>query len=275
MSSKLEELKKLREQLNIQIDGVENYPKGEKNLIIANHSCLMDIFYLPIAVPEEHVSIISSRLTYKKDFQRLDMLQRYLNVMPLEVHAGANYTNLCIESIVELFKTNGISLNIFPQGAYLTEDNFIYRGRTGVARILYEARKEITDINFVPVSIDLVDKKDDLDSYQPEKNLVRIKILEPIDYEDHFYNYEHSNSNEERNVALHAVVDDGMRKIADSLGKQYSMDYIELYKRKDIILSDGSVIDVNDTSDIKYLNMLKGDLNNRVKVFSKKMMKQN
>lgn len=58
--NKLEELKKLRNQVNLIIKNVDNYPKGEINVLVSNHNCLMDIFYLPMSLPEEIISFISA-----------------------------------------------------------------------------------------------------------------------------------------------------------------------------------------------------------------------
>ena len=139
MKTKLEELKELRDQLNISINGLNNYQVGEPNLIICNHNCLMDIFYLPSVLPEETVSLVSARLMYKKDPERKKMVNRYLNAMPIEAHGGRLYSSLCLKYATELL-CNNISLNIFPEGAYVPE-NIIYRGRTGASRILFYARK--------------------------------------------------------------------------------------------------------------------------------------
>ena len=44
--NKLENLKELRNKVNLIVKNVDNYPKDEINVVVANHNCLMDIFYL-------------------------------------------------------------------------------------------------------------------------------------------------------------------------------------------------------------------------------------
>ena len=56
--NKLEELKKLREHVNLVVKNLDNYPKDEINVLVSNHNCLMDIFYLPMALPEEIISLM-------------------------------------------------------------------------------------------------------------------------------------------------------------------------------------------------------------------------
>ncbi len=87
--NKLEELKKLREQVNLSVINLDNYPKNQINVLVSNHNCLMDIFYLPMALPEEIVSLISARLVYKKENNRKGIVDKYLNAMPIEAHGGA------------------------------------------------------------------------------------------------------------------------------------------------------------------------------------------
>ena len=56
----------LKEKLNFIVEGLENYPKDNRPIYyIANHSCLMDIFYLSMAVPDNQIMVVSNRIVYK------------------------------------------------------------------------------------------------------------------------------------------------------------------------------------------------------------------
>jgi prepilin-type processing-associated H-X9-DG protein len=92
--NKREELNKLKSQINLSIRGLENYPKNELNVLVSNHNCLMDIFYVPMSLPEEIVSLISARLTYKEESNRKSIIERYLYAMPIEAHGGRVYANM-------------------------------------------------------------------------------------------------------------------------------------------------------------------------------------
>ena len=50
MKSKLAELRELREKLNISASGLENIKENEVAILVSNHSCLMDIFYVPCVI---------------------------------------------------------------------------------------------------------------------------------------------------------------------------------------------------------------------------------
>lgn len=106
--NKLEELQKLRKQVNLIINNIDIYPKKEINVLVANHNCLMDIFYLPMALPEEIVSLISARLVYKNENNRKEIVNKYLHAMPIEAHGGSIYANICLEQATK-FLENGKS----------------------------------------------------------------------------------------------------------------------------------------------------------------------
>lgn len=251
MKTKLEELKELRDQLNISINGLNNYQVGEPNLIICNHNCLMDIFYLPSVLPEETVSLVSARLMYKKDPERKKMVNRYLNAMPIEAHGGRLYSSLCLKYATELL-CNNISLNIFPEGAYVPE-NIIYRGRTGASRILFYARKNGIKPNLIPVSINIKNEIKDLDNFYPNDDEVEINILEPINYDEAYFMFMDTNNPEYKNTALHMPIDEGMRLIADSIDRKYVNEYIKLRPKNNVIFDDGSTLDTSIAQSLFYI----------------------
>ena len=245
--------------LNLNVTGLDNYPKDAPCLIISNHNRLLDIFYLPMALDDYIVSLVSSRIVYKQDLERLKMVKRYLNAFPIEAHGKKVYSDLCLKYSSMLLE-NGISVNIFPEGAYLPIDNIVYKGRTGAARIIFEALKNNKYIYLLPVSLD-VKSQSDLDSYIPSvQDIVNINILDPIDVREYYYNYLNSDNDIDRNKVLHILTDEGMKKIANSLNRQYVDEYIELRPKGNVIFSDGSVVDTKDAQDYYYINKYEEDL---------------
>lgn len=89
-SIKIEELKKLRNSINLEVNGNPEIIKESPTIVITNHNCLKDIFYLPISLSEEDkiISLISSRLIYKRDIKRQEVVNKYLYSMPIEAHGG-------------------------------------------------------------------------------------------------------------------------------------------------------------------------------------------
>ena len=183
--SKLDLLKGIRDEININIEGIENIDFDAPNLFVSNHNCLMDIFYLPMSVDIPIVDMISARLIYKRVLDRQKMVNDYLYSMPIEAHGGKVYSDMCLDSGVKLLNS-GISLGIFPEGAYVPGNN-IYRGRTGASRILFSAMNEGVDVNLVPVGIN-VSGDFDLDSYAFDGRNVDICILPSVYCDDFFDN---------------------------------------------------------------------------------------
>ena len=97
MKSKLDELRELREKLNISVSGLENIKENEVAILVSNHSCLMDIFYVPCVIDKDIISLISSRLMYKNDTLRKNVVNKYLNGFPIEAHGGKVYSQMCLD----------------------------------------------------------------------------------------------------------------------------------------------------------------------------------
>lgn len=238
--SKLAELQKLRNQMNVVVDGLDNYFESRNpKLIISNHNCLMDIFYLPAVIPEDVISLISARLLYKKELERQKMVYQYLNPMPIEAHGGKAISDICLENSVYLLK-NGFHLNIFPEDAYVP-GNFVYRGRTGAIRILFEALSYI-DVDLIPVAIKNVNEIKALDSFYPTQDEFRIFILPKVHFDFEYQQFLSTSDYEIRNRYLHAVMDKSMASIAHAMNREYKNEYIELFMKGNIILPSGELI---------------------------------
>lgn len=249
MESKLEKLKKLKEQVNLQVKGLDNYPKNSTVMMFVNHSCLLDIFYLPMILPEDIASAVSARLMYKNEIQRQNVIEQYLNAIPIEAHGTAFYKEACLQTATSLLK-KGISMSIFPEGIYIPDKNKIYRGRTGGTRILFNAILSNQQITLIPVAIKYPNGLDDIDNYSNFQNSVSISLLEPVDYQKWFERFMNSQDYASRNACLHAVTDQAMTSIAKELGQEYTEDYFKL-DPKDMILPNGNLI-----SDEESLNPL-------------------
>ena len=272
MSSKLERLKEIRKNINLEINGIKNCEHRGVNLFIPNHNCLKDIFYLPMSLEHDIASLISSRLIYKNIEERKQLVEECLYSLPIEAHGGSDYSNMCLNAGVELLKS-GIDISIFPEGAYI-EDDVIHKGRTGASRILFSALEENVEVNLIPVAIGINKEKIDLDSYSFLDDSVTIDFLDPIDYTEDFSNYVSTNDYETKNQCLHNVMDLSFKNIANKLNKEYDDSYIELYPKGNVIYSNGVVLPTDIAQNKYYLdlykNQLKKDSSDIVKQLKKK-----
>ncbi len=267
MSNKIEELRKLRDNIELVVNGDPKVLHEAPTIIITNHNCLKDIFYLPmsLSIEAQIISLISSRLIYKKDKERQNIVNKYLYSMPIEAHGGKSYVDLCLDSATSLLH-EGHNLNIFPEGAYINDKEHVYKGRTGASRILFSAKEKGQHPNIVPIAIDIDSADNDLDSYYLNTHdKVTINILEPINYSEAYYNYQNSSNLQEKNINLHKVIDTGMMAIADSLDREYIDSYIELYPKGNVIFQDGKKIDTDIAQGKSHISQYKTDIETRAK----------
>lgn len=275
MSSKIEKLKDLREKLNIEVEGIDNYPKNEKVLMIANHQCLMDIFYIPVATLTTQINAVSSRLTFKQIPERKKLINTYLNAMPIEAGGGRIYANICLDHIVDLFAQGSWALNIFPEGCYLPGKNAVYRGKTGAARILFKTRDKNINVHLLPIAIQHNGPILDTDSYKLEEYFdhpVKVKILEPINYDEAYYKYKHSITRQEVNQSMHEVLDQGLSQIAYSIEQPYFNNYMDVFEKTNVIFADGTYLEKEEAYNLKNLKIYQKDLYDREKQLIKEML---
>lgn len=271
MINKLENLKKLREQINLEVNGLENYPTDKTCMIVANHNCLMDIFCLPMSLPVNVGSVVSSRVAYKADKERLKMVYKYLYPIPLEVNGNEYYSNLSLQASSYLLMNN-ISLIIFPEGAYRPNKQAIYRGRTGMARILFNSQAQGgPPVSLIPVALDVQGENINCDNYKPTDDKFKVSILNPIDYSREYEQYIKGISKEEKNLALHNIVDKSLQIIAKELKQPYINQYLELHSRRNVMFRNGETVNWEDIQKNYYQNLYKNQFNKQIKVLTKQI----
>ena len=259
--SKLENLRRLRDKINLIVKGkVET----KNNIFVSNHMCLLDTLYVPCALDQDVVSLTSSRLVYKQ-LPRQEKVETYLNAFPIEAHGGKIYSDLCLKYATDILK-NGIDLNLFPEGAYIEDNTIVTRGRVGAARLLFDIRDRGIKYNIIPVSVDQKDKILDLDSFDVNDNVVEVQILNPVDYEEEYYDYLNANDSEKREL-YHKVIDKCMTGIAKATNKRYTGEYIELFPKGNVIFSNGEVIDKEIAQNQEYIQRYENELKERSKRF--------
>ncbi len=267
--NKLDKLKALSRSANIKVHGIKNYPSNSTNLIISNHTCLMDIFYIPMILDSEIVSAISARVMYKNDTSRQEVINELLNPIPIEAHGIRFYKELCVLNASNIL-SNGISINIFPEGVYIADKDKIYRGRTGAVRMLFNAFKYNSNINLVPISIKYNNKIENIDSYHFDYNDIDINILEPVNFYKFYEMYMNTENYDIKNFCLHSVTDCAMLSIAESLNQEYDNSYFELDK-KNMILPSGHTISDSECANPYIQNLYKNIIDNNSRVLCKRL----
>jgi len=237
-------LEVISKDMPITVRGVENYQVGDPSIIVANHTCMRDIFLASSAIPEASQIVLSSRLMWKRNnfenaLRRLT-IENALYGIPLEVHNGPDKLQVGLDMAKQAL-LEGWSVIIFPEGAY-TGDRRVTRGRTGATRILFETRQAGVRANLIPLAIDTSPQSDDLDNFMPGGSPSEIIIGAPIGWDDEYESFINSDDLAEKRTALRAPIDVAMKSIALSAGLPYVDEYIELRPRSTIILENGDEV---------------------------------
>lgn len=234
----------------------------------------MDIFCLPAAIPEPVISLISARLIYKKILERQKMVNNNLYALPIEAHGGVDYANMCLETGVSMLQ-QGYSINIFPEGAYIVENGYVYRGRTGASRMLFSCYKKGISVLLLPVAIKVNCSEASLDSYEINtQDKISINILKPMNFQEEYNKFNESKTQWQQNIYLHAVMDKSMQQIANSLNKTYSMEYIQLTPKNNVIFKNGQTITTTEAQETRYLNRYQKELNENVNELSRELKRR-
>lgn len=270
--SKLEKLREIRNRINLEVTGSEYCDNSGVNIYVANHNCLKDIFYLPMALDENIASLISARLVYKNEVERKKLVNDCLYALPIEAHGGKVYSDMCLATGVKMVES-GVGISIFPEGAYIEED-VIHRGRTGAARILFDSVANKASVNLIPVAIGVDKQGKDLDSYSFEDDIVKVSFLPPIDYMEAFERFMTTSDMEIKGECLHSVIDESFINIAQALGKKYDDSYIELFPKNNVIYSDGGVLPTELAQNPLYVALYKNTLHNSSSKIIKQLVKR-
>ncbi len=126
---------------NLKVSGLEHLPRGQKVILAANHSSILDAAALLCAYPRR-VYFMAADFLFKKKFSGLVM--HVFGCIPVK-RGGFNK-----ESIKEALRIlgTGHSLGIFPEGK-ITEDGRITEGKKGVA-----VMAKMAHVKIIPVAIE-------------------------------------------------------------------------------------------------------------------------
>lgn len=240
---------------NINVQGLENIPKYGTNIYFSNHLCMNDIFLLKYIL-KNAVSIVSSNSLFKEG-ERKELYNKLLTPFPLEVRAGENYTDVCLNKITDLL-INKINIIIFPEGVF-SDNNKLYKAHTGAVRALFKAKEINNDINIVPICIDIKNLDDEKKQLsKPWDNFtVNITILKSFNYEEYYKKYKENNNSD----MIRKLTDDIMIEIAKTKNVPYTNEYGKLYDIDGFFFPDGKFITFEESNNKEYQDEYKSQIN--------------
>lgn len=195
----------------IRIDGLENVPKKGPAIIAANHLSFLDSFFIPLVVKRRKVTYLA-KADYFKSW-KTSWFFKAAGQIPCE-RAGGKKSEQSLQIALEVLD-GGDLLGIYPEGTR-SPDGYLYRGRTGVARLALAARVPV-----VPCGLVGTEKVMPKDAKFPRlrgRIEVRVRFGKPLD----FSRFE---GNERDRMVLRSVTDEIVYEIMQLSGQQYKDEY--------------------------------------------------
>jgi len=201
------------------VRGIENIPEEGGAIIAGNHLSFMDSIFIPLIAPRPVVYLA------KKDYFTGPGIKGRLvrsfflatNQLPMD-RGGGSASEASLKSGLKVLN-DGKLLGIYPEGTR-SPDGRLYRGRTGVARLVLESGCPV-----VPVALIGTDKVQPQGKMVPKLRRVGIVFGKPID----FSRYE--NVPEDR-FLLRSITDEIMYEILRLSGQEYVDTYASTVKTR-------------------------------------------
>lgn len=168
----------LKGAFRIQVTGVENVPKRGAVILASNHLSVIDSVFLPLTI-SRHVSFLA-KVEYFSGKGLKGWLTRQFfigtGMLPID-RSGGKKSEASLQRGIEVLN-RGEVLGIYPEGTR-SPDARMYRGRTGIARMILEAKQNVI---VVPVIMVDTEKVLPIGEKRPRIRKVGVVFGEPLDF---------------------------------------------------------------------------------------------
>lgn len=200
------------------LEGAHNIPDKGAVILASNHLSVIDSFILPLVIKRRVNFLAKSEYFTGKGIK--GTLSRWFftstGMIPMD-RSGGKASESSLHTGLEVLERKGC-LGIYPEGTR-SPDARLYRGRTGIARMVLEAK---TNVVVVPVVMVDTEKILPIGAKRPKIGTkIGIRIGEPID----FSRYRGMQTNR---FILRSVTDEIMSEIA-AMSEQV---YADVYASK-------------------------------------------
>ena len=194
------------------VSGAENIPAHGGVLLASNHLSFVDSIFLPLIIERNMVFLAKSEYFTGKGLKGWLTKMFFIGtgMLPID-RSGGKAAEASLNTGLRVL-AEGQILGIYPEGTR-SPDGKMYRGRTGVARMILEA-----GVPVVPVAMIDTEKVMPIGSKWPKLRRIGIIFGEPLD----FSRFEGMEGDR---FILRAVTDEIMYELA-SLSQQ---EYVDVY----------------------------------------------
>lgn len=199
--------------------GLENIPATGAAIIASNHLSASDSLFLPVVAPREITFWAKAEYFTGTGFKGRAMaaIMRGIRQIPIERGNGRAALN-ALDIALAVLKDGGL-FGIYPEGTR-SPDGRMYRGHTGIARIVLEA-----GVPVIPVAMIGTDRVQPIGTPLPKLGrTLGVRVGTPLDYSEHVGTTRNPK-------LLREITDDIMTHIRRLSGQEYVDRYASREKR--------------------------------------------
>lgn len=194
------------------VRGIENIPATGAAILASNHLSFVDSIFLPLVLQRPVVFLAKAEYFTGAGIKGWLVRQFFLAAgqLPIDRSGGKASEDSLNTGLAVL--NEGKLLGIYPEGTR-SPDGKLYRGRTGIARMVLEA-----NVPVIPVAMIDTEKVMPIGKPIPTVKRVGVVIGQPLDF-SRFHGYEGDR------FVLRAITDEIMFEIHSLSGQEYADEY--------------------------------------------------
>lgn len=201
------------------VRGMENIPASGAAILASNHLSFSDSIFLPLQVRRPVVFLAKSEYFTGKGVKGALVRWFFKSTGQLPIdRSGGKASEASLNTGLGVL-SQGLLLGIYPEGTR-SPDGRLYRGRTGIARMVLEAKVPV-----IPVAMIDTEKVQPIGKRLPRIRRVGIVVGEALD----FSRFEGMEGDR---VVLRAVTDEIMYELKKLSGQEYVDLYASSVKEK-------------------------------------------
>jgi 1-acyl-sn-glycerol-3-phosphate acyltransferase len=201
------------------VRGLENVPKDGAVILASNHLSFVDSVFLPLVLDRRVVFLAKSDYFTGKGLRGWLTKLFFVGTGQLPIdRSGGKASEASLNTGLRVL-ADGLALGIYPEGTR-SPDGIMYRGRTGVARMILESGAPV-----VPVAMIDTEKVMPIGTKLPKVMRPGVVFGEPLDFT-------RFSGLESDRFVLHSVTDEIMYELGRLSGQEYRDVYATSVKDK-------------------------------------------
>jgi len=158
------------------VTGLENVPRTGPLIVVCNHLSLVDSVFLPLMIDRQMAFLAKSDYFTGKGIKgwAIRFFMTSAGQLPID-RSGGKASEASLNAGLQVLAEGGV-LAIYPEGTR-SPDGRMYRGRTGVARMILDAHVPV-----IPAAVIGTEKVMPLGSNIPKVHRVGVVIGKPLDF---------------------------------------------------------------------------------------------